>query len=166
MLYGTLLDTAQLTSAYLGAVGTDAAGVLVRESLAAEGVDLSLLRVVDGRNAWAAIRLVDGNREFGDADVGVSKFRMADADLEQLGKSDLVHTGECSMIEDQLPRLRAAVRKLSFDFSERPWDYVEAYAPLVDIAIISIPRRLPRQRSNWLGKPARLGQRYHGGHHG
>ena len=144
-------------SAYLGAVGTDPAGVLVRESLAAEGVDLSLLRVVDGRNAWAAIRLIDGNRHFGDADAGVSKFRLTDADLERLGESDLVHTGECSMIEDQLSTLRTAVRNLSFDFSERPWEYVEAHAPLVDVAIISIPQSAAEPAVALAGEVSALG---------
>jgi fructoselysine 6-kinase len=43
------------------------------------------------------------------------------------------------MVEDQLADLSAAAPRLSFDFSERPDDYVAEYAPLVDIAIRSLP---------------------------
>jgi sugar/nucleoside kinase (ribokinase family) len=125
--------------AYLGALGTDTAGRVVRDALADEGVDLSLLRVVDGPNARATVRIVGGNRHFVGGDAGVSRFRLTDGDLEVLGRVDLVHTGECSFIEDQLPLLQSVARRLSFDFSERPWAYVEALAPLVDVAIVSLP---------------------------
>jgi fructoselysine 6-kinase len=126
-------------AAYLGAVGTDTAGQVVRRALADEGVDLSRLRVVDGPNAKATVRIVDGNRHFVGGDAGVSRFRLVEADLDALGRVDLVHTGECSFIEDQLPAVRSAAPRLSFDFSERPWDYVQALAPLVDVAVVSLP---------------------------
>jgi sugar/nucleoside kinase (ribokinase family) len=124
-------------SAYLGAVGTDAAGGLVRGSLAAEGVETSLTRTVEGPNAYAIVRVVEGNRVFEVGDVGVSKFRVTDADLERVAAADVVHTGECSMVETDLPRLAQAARLLSFDFSERPWEYVEEHAPLVSVAVLS-----------------------------
>jgi sugar/nucleoside kinase (ribokinase family) len=126
-------------AAYVGAVGTDPAGDVVREALAAEGVDLSLLRVVPGPNAWAGVRIVDGDREFVGGDAGVSAFRLTEADDRRLARADVVHSGVCSFLEDQLPRLRAAARRLSFDFSERPWEYVETYAPAVDVAVLSLP---------------------------
>jgi fructoselysine 6-kinase len=126
-------------AAYLGALGTDTAGAVVREALAAEGVDLSRLRMVEGLNARATVRIIDGNRHFMGGDEGVSRFRLTEADLQDLRGVELVHTGECSFIEDQLPTLKAAARMLSFDFSERPWSYVESLAPLVDIATVSLP---------------------------
>jgi sugar/nucleoside kinase (ribokinase family) len=124
-------------SAYLGAVGTDAAGGLVRGSLAVEGVDTSLTRTVEGPTAYAIVRVVEGNRVFEVGDVGVSRFRVTDADLERVAAADVVHTGECSMVEADLPRLAQAARLLSFDFSERPWEYVEEHAPLVSVAVLS-----------------------------
>ena len=124
-------------SAYLGAVGTDAAGDLVRGSLVAEGVDTSLTRTVDGPNAFALVRVVEGNRVFEAGDVGVSRFRVSDADLERAAAADVVHSGECSMVEEDLPRLAEAAGLLSFDFSERPWEYVEEHAPLVSVAVLS-----------------------------
>ncbi len=127
------------STGYIGAVGTDDAGHAVLDALVAEGVDTSVLRVVDGPNAYAVVRLVDGNRRFEDGDVGVSRFVLSAADLEVAAQADVVHTGECSMLEDQLADLARVARVLSFDFSERAWDYVEAYAPLAAVAIRSCP---------------------------
>ncbi|HEX3003101.1 MAG TPA: PfkB family carbohydrate kinase [Angustibacter sp.] len=124
---------------YVGALGTDLAGRCVLDALAAEGVDTSLVRVVDGPNAYAEVRVIDGNRVFGTGNVGVSRFRLAPDDLERAASVDVVHTGECSMIEDQLGELSAAAPMLSFDFSERPWEYVEKYAGHARIAIRSLP---------------------------
>jgi fructoselysine 6-kinase len=126
-------------TAYIGAVGTDLAGRTVLDALVAEGVDTSLLRVVDGPNATAEVWVVDGNRVFGQADIGVSRFRLAPADFAAVAAATIVHTGECSMVEDQLADLAAASPRLSFDFSERPDDYVAEHAPFVDIAVRSLP---------------------------
>lgn len=126
-------------SAYLGAVGTDAAGRAVLGALQQEGVDTALTRVVDGPNAYATVRVVDGNRVFGSSHVGVSRFRLTATDLEALGAYDVVHTGECSMVEDQLADLAEVARLLSYDFSERGWDYIEKHARHADVAIRSMP---------------------------
>lgn len=124
---------------YIGAVGSDWAGHVVLDALRTEEVDTSLVRVLDGPNAYAEVRVVEGNRVFTAGDIGVSRFRLASADLAAAAAAAIVHTGECSMIEDQLPELRRAASRLSFDFSERPDDYVRRYAPLVDIATRSWP---------------------------
>lgn len=125
------------SASYLGVLGTDEAGDLLRKALADEGVDMSLTRTVDGPNAFAVVRVIDGNRVFGDSHVGVSRFTVTDEDLQKVADVDLVHTGECSMLEDDLSRLAAAARMFSFDFSERPWDYVVEYAHHASIAILS-----------------------------
>lgn len=126
-------------AAYIGAVGTDLAGRAVLDALVAEGVDTSMLRVVEGPNASADVRVVDGNRVFDHGDPGVSRFLLTPADFAAVAAATIVHTGECSMVEDQLADVSAAAPRLSFDFSERPHDYIAEYAPLVDIAIRSLP---------------------------
>jgi fructoselysine 6-kinase len=93
--------------------------------------------VVDGPNAFATVRVVEGNRVFEAGEVGVSRFRVTDSDLDRVSAADVVHTGECSMVEEDLPRLARAARLLSFDFSERPWEYVEEHAALVTVAVLS-----------------------------
>ncbi len=128
-----------LAAAYVGAVGDDQAGQLVRESLIAEGVDVSGLRVQPGPNAQALVRIVAGNRVFTGGEIGVSRFVPSAADLATIGAAALTHTGECSMLEEHLDQLSRHAQRLSFDFSERPWDYIAELAPLADIAIASLP---------------------------
>src|SRR4051812_45358164 len=102
---------------YVGAVGTDDAGRLVLGALRSEGVDTARTRVVDGANAFAEVSVVHGNRVFGHGDAGVSRFTVTPDDLALARGADVVHTGECSMVEDQLETLATAARRLSFDFS-------------------------------------------------
>jgi fructoselysine 6-kinase len=126
-------------TAYIGALGTDLAGRTVFDALVAEGVDTSMVRVVEGANAYAEVRVVDGNRVFGHGDPGVSRLRLTESDFAAAAAARIVHTGECSMLEDQLTDLAAAAPRLSFDFSERPPQYIAEHAPLADIAIRSCP---------------------------
>jgi fructoselysine 6-kinase len=146
-------------SAYLGAVGTDGAGQAILSALRDEGVDTSLTRVVEGPNAFATVRVVRGNRVFGSGDVGVSRVRLTVDDLEAVSTYAVVHTGECSMVEDQLPELADAARLLSYDFSERPWDYVEKYARHADVAIRSMPATDLSTARREAERLARLGPR-------
>ena len=127
------------SAGYVGVLGTDDAGRLLHRALADEGVDLGLVRVADGENARAIVRTVEGNRVFEHGEIGVSQFRVGTDDLAAAARAAVAHTGECSMTERDLPALAQASRLLSFDFSERPWDYVAELAGLVDIAIVSSP---------------------------
>jgi fructoselysine 6-kinase len=126
-------------ASYIGAVGTDLAGEVVLGSLRQEGVDTARTRVVDGPNAYAVVHVVDGNRVFAHGDLGISVFDLTPEDLDHAGRFDIVHTGECSNLEGQVGDLARAARRLSYDFSERDWDYIEAIAPLADVAIRSAP---------------------------
>lgn len=122
---------------YVGALGTDTAGDVVFDALVHEKVDCSHVRREQGRNARAFVRLDGGNRVFVGADPGVSVFTIAPPDFEWMAGARLVHTGECSSLEAQLPDLSALPGLLSFDFSTRPLDYVAEHAPFVDAAILS-----------------------------
>lgn len=124
-------------SAYIGVLGADPAGDLVRRSLVNEGVDTSPVRTRRGPNAHAVVRVVDGNRVFATGEIGVSRISLRERDFAAMTAADLVHTGECSMVEDQLPQIARAAKQLSFDFSERPWDYVQTFAGHADTAIVS-----------------------------
>ncbi len=128
-----------IDSAYIGALGADAAGRCVHAALRDENVDTTGVRVVPGANAFATVRLVDGDRVFGTGNPGVSEFVPDDDQLALVAQADVVHTGECSMLEDHIGALRDRAALLSFDFSVRPWDYIATYAPLADIAVCSMP---------------------------
>ncbi len=115
-------------AAYAGVVGNDDAGAAIRSALEAENVLTDRLRTKEGPTASCVIELAAGDRNFVDGDPGVSRFRLDAADLEYLSRFDCIHTGECSGTEDQLGEL-AGVSRISFDFSDRPFDYCE---PLLD----------------------------------
>src|SRR5207302_5585498 len=61
-------------AAYIGAIGTDAAGHLIRQALRQEAVDASRLRVIDGPTAYADVAVVEGDRRFVGSSLGVSRF--------------------------------------------------------------------------------------------
>jgi fructoselysine 6-kinase len=127
-----------IDAAYLGVIGTDAEGDLIRSSLQAEGVDLQRLRVKEGPSAFATVHMDDdgGNRKWGLCEKGVSMFQLDDADLEYLSGFDLVHTGETSRLDTQLPALRERTT-ISFDFSERDLAYAASILPYLKVAAFS-----------------------------
>jgi fructoselysine 6-kinase len=124
-------------AAYLGVLGTDRAGETVLAGLRAEGLELDRLRVVEGPNAYAEVEVVAGDRVFVGSGEGVSRFRLDEADLAYAATFDLVHTGDCSMLEDQVAGL-AGRAPVSFDFSvNREPAYIEPLLPHVAIACFS-----------------------------
>ncbi len=124
-------------ASYLGAIGTDRAGKAVLGALRAEGVGLERARIVDGSNAWADVNVVDGDRVFVESDEGISRFVLDDADLAYASTFDLVHTGDCSMIESQVADL-AQRAPVSFDFSiHREPTYVDPLLPHLTVACFS-----------------------------
>jgi fructoselysine 6-kinase len=76
------------------------------------------------------------NRRWGLCEKGVSMFRLDSADLDYLADFDLVHTGETSRLNNQLPEIRERVA-ISFDFSERELDYAAGVLPYIRAAAFS-----------------------------
>jgi fructoselysine 6-kinase len=145
-------------SAYLGAVGDDAAGRLLINALTQEAVRTERLRIVPGHTAFAVVELTNGERVFVDSDIGVSEISLDEDDLAYLAEFDLVHTGDCSLLEDQLPRIRAAA-PISFDFSTRSAAYCAPLLPLVEIATFSLGGRTDGQIERVLRDAAARGPR-------
>lgn len=103
-------------TAYIGAVADDAAGRLLRSSLASEGVDVSRLREEDGWTAYCRIGLVEGDRVFLDSAKGVSLFAPSPEDLEAIAGYDALHVGTSSFLDAHLADFAARTR-ISYDFS-------------------------------------------------
>lgn len=125
-------------AAYVGVIGRDAAGDLLRESLVAEGVDISHLRVIeDGATAYCMIGHQGADRVFLRADLGVSMFTPHADDFTFLNGFDAVHIGQSSGLDDALQRAADATL-LSYDFStRRDPAHRAAIAPLCFLASIS-----------------------------
>jgi sugar/nucleoside kinase (ribokinase family) len=124
-------------AAYLGAVGTDPAGAAVLAALHDENVEVDRVRVVDGANAYANVTVIEGDRVFVGGGIGVSRFRLDADDLAYAATFDLVHTGDCSMLEEQVADL-AGRAPLAFDFStHRDAAYLEPILPHLSVACFS-----------------------------
>lgn len=106
---------AGVSSAYIGALGTDAAGDVIHQALLDEGVDVSHVRKVDGTNAYATVRHEGSDRRFGPRDVGVRRFVPDSGDLSFLESFRIAHTSYCSFLEPSLADIAGRIR-VSFDF--------------------------------------------------
>ncbi|MBK0418688.1 sugar kinase [Leucobacter sp. CSA1] len=131
-------------SAYLGVFGTDDAAAHIRAALADLGVATDRCAVREGETGWCDVRVVDGDRIFGDWAGGVvldRPFEPDPADLDYLAEFDLVHLGPYAALEGSLPALRERCPLVSFDLSDEPEQrdpaYLDAVAPHVDLAIVS-----------------------------
>ncbi len=148
-----------LEAGYLGCLGTDAAGDLIAAALAREGVDLSHCRRIGGPNARARIIHNGGDRKFIGSIPGVrGRYDLAAADFAYVAGFDAVHTSIFSELDAELPRVRGAARRLSYDFSERWNDAAFARVlPHVDIAFLSAPDRDDRAVEQVLRRCAAAG---------
>lgn len=151
-------NRAGVEASYLGALGSDAAGRVVLTSLEEEGISLERLRVLEGPNAYCAIDLVDGDRRFGLSDVGVSRFVLDEDDLSFLATSDMVHTGDTSMIESQVRDIAERVA-VSFDFAEQPEEYWSRLVDYVSIATFSATHLSNEDASDFARRVVDLGPR-------
>jgi len=127
------------STAYLGCVGDDEGGELVRKALVAEGVDISRVRTRSGANARAYIGHVDGDRHFIRSGPGVrADYRWDEGDFIYIATFDHVHTSIYSDLGEALPRIAASARSLSFDASDR-WtaDYLSQVVPYVRYIFLS-----------------------------
>jgi fructoselysine 6-kinase len=134
---GVFARRAGARTGYVGVVGEDTPGRCISRALQAEEVDTQRLRVVAGPTAYATVDVVDGERVFGPNDVGVSVFTPTDDDYRYLADFDLIHTGDCSFLEEHVAAL-AAHGRVSFDFGiHREPAYVEPLLPHLFVAEFS-----------------------------
>jgi fructoselysine 6-kinase len=126
-------------AAYIGVLGSDEAGGLVKSSLAIEGVDISRVKVIDGPNGAADVNLVEGERVFVGGEGGVSKnIFLTDDDLAFASGFDLIHSSVYSYLEHLLPAMRGVGVPISYDFSEKCGDdYIDETMKYVDYAFFS-----------------------------
>jgi fructoselysine 6-kinase len=125
------------TSAYIGAVGQDAAGDLIRAALEEEGMITERLRVLPGPTGYCVIGHRNGDRVFLTFDLGVSIFQPNDGDVEFASSFDAVNIGQSSGLDADLKRFSTATR-LSYDFStRREAAHRELIAPLCFLASLS-----------------------------
>lgn len=129
-------------ASYLGCIGTDFLGGLIKDALAAEGIDASHMRVIAGPNSWSRIRHRGQDRMFdGSYPSFRDGYRLAIEDFRFIAAHDLAHSSVYSRLEDELARIGNAAPIFSFDYSsEYTNDYIARTAPHIDIAFLSDAR--------------------------
>jgi fructoselysine 6-kinase len=147
-------------SAYVGVVGDDDRGRLLRDSLAAEGVDVSRLRAVPGDTSLAVVRHIAGDRVFGPVARGVRHFVPSADDLDFISRFQIAHSSYCSDLEAVVPDLAARTR-VSFDFDDRVHTaWAEQLLPHVFLAVFSTSHLTPAEAADVLRWAHDRGVRY------
>lgn len=129
--------------AYMGIVGNDREGDHVRACIQAEGLSTAHLRRVEGPNGKAQVTHdAGGDRVFVASNRGGIRrklmLRMDEDDLTLIAAKGHVHSSCFSYLEPELPRIRAAARSLSFDFSTlHDPAYLAQVCPQVTTAFLS-----------------------------
>ena len=129
-----------IDASYTGAVGTDPEGAFLADALEAKGVDLSHLHVDEGQTAVTQVKIVNGNRVFGDYTEGVmDSFRLTEDDLAFVCGHDLFVSGIWGHTAEDLPAIKASGATVAFDFSDQPDDpMVDSALPYVDYAFFGL----------------------------
>lgn len=124
-------------AAYIGAVGKDAAGALMQETLKLENVSTERLRIEDGKTAYCIIDHKNADRIFVSYDLGVSHFTPSQQDIDYLAGFEAAHIGHTSGLDQWVPQFAEKTR-ISYDFSTRATDELIAkMSPHIWLATIS-----------------------------
>lgn len=106
-------------SMYLGAVGQDENGKLIIDTLAAYGVDVSRVHIMNGKTAVTEVALIDGDRKFLSYEEGVlQKFSLTEDDVKYIETFDFIHTSIYGNIDQELEKFAGKVR-IGYDFGEK-----------------------------------------------
>lgn len=130
-----------IDASYTGVIGSDEYGRIMRESLIKKGVDISHLHINEGSTAITKVRLVNGNRVFGDYIEGVMEsFAPTDEDISFLCMHDLIVSGIWGHTDKSLQKIKAQKDiPIVFDYSDQPEDpIVNASIPFVDYAFFGL----------------------------
>ena len=126
-------------ASFIGAVGSDSDGELIRGALEDRGVDVSHVQVLPGRTSTTHVSLENGNRVFTAYDPGVmDSFALRQEDYEFIRRHDLAVTALWGRCERDLGRIRAMGLPVAFDCADLPFDPAAQTAlPDTDIAFFS-----------------------------
>ena len=110
-------------ASYIGPVGSDYYGQVMRDAVSAKGVDVSHMHRVPGKTAVTQVELLGGERVFGDYDEGVlADYRLSDEDLDFIAGHDVAVCDLWGKVEDQFRDMKARGITTAFDGATRPED--------------------------------------------
>lgn len=110
-------------ASYIGPVGNDANGEIMKHGIKEKGVDVSHLHVLEGKTALSEVTLVDGEREFGDYFEGVLEhYTLSDEDTAFIQNHDVAVCDLWGKVEGYFEKIRKLGVKTAFDCATRPED--------------------------------------------
>ena len=126
-------------ASFIGAVGSDADGALVRSALEKKGVDVSHVQVLDGPTPNTHVEMDHGNRVFVSYDTGImEQFSLREEDLAFIGGHDLAVSALWGKCEHDLKRIRALGIPTAFDCADEPFNpSAQTALPDTDVAFFS-----------------------------
>lgn len=137
---GVNLQKLGIPTAIISTTGNDENGRWMLDTLRAEGLDVSHLKVGDGPTAITYMTLNGNDRVHGDYIEGVLENIVFDEeDIRFAAGCDLVHTALWGNAENTLPAIRRQGNALiSFDYADRlDHPLVESTLPYVDVGFYS-----------------------------
>lgn len=103
-------------AAYIGPVGNDSYGEIMMGAMKKKGVNISHLRVEEGKTAVSQVELVDGERIFGDYEEGVLEtYVLSDEDMDFIQNFDVVICDVWGKVEGQFKELKERGITTAFD---------------------------------------------------
>ena len=137
---GVDLKKLGIPTAIISTTGNDEDGAWMIRTLTTEGLDVSHLKVGEGRTAVTYMDMNGKDRVHGEYIEGVLEhIQFDDEDVAFAASHDLVHTALWGKAEDVLPAIKAAGKaQISFDYADRlDHPLVEQTLPYVDYGFYS-----------------------------
>ncbi len=137
---GVNLQKLGIPTAIISTTGSDADGQWMIDTLTAEGLDVSHLKVGQGQTAITYMDMKGNDRVHGDYIEGVlENIVFNEEDVAFAAAHDLVHTALWGKAEAVLPAIKAAgCKAISFDYADRlEHPLVEQTLPYVDYGFYS-----------------------------
>ena len=104
----------------ISTTGSDENGKWMIESLKEEGLDISHLKVADGKTAITYMDMDGNDRIHGDYEEGVLADMVFDEeDIRFASEHDLVHSALWGMAEKALPAIATNKTPIAFDYADR-----------------------------------------------
>lgn len=126
-------------SIYAGVVGSDGYGKWVKEELNKKGVDVSMVKTIEGTTAISHIDLIEKERVFGEYEEGVlPKLYLTEEDLSKLADCDVVVSSVGSYAEHYFEKIKKLGAVTAMDFStELDSEIIDVVGPYLDYAFFS-----------------------------
>ena len=141
---GVNLQKLGVPTAIISTTGSDENGRWMLDTLKAEGLDISHLKVGDGPTAITYMTLNGNDRVHGDYIEGVLENIVFDEeDIAFAASHDVVHTALWGNAEKTLPAIKEKGKALiSFDYADRmDHPLVESTLPYVDVGFYSYHKK-------------------------